>query len=556
MAGKSPDTLQYLGRNLYILGWKIKRRTNDTSREPPDLTLLARRPLYVMSGIIALSSFFLRQPLLFVGGLLVFMITFVPEIWYRYCLRELVIERAPVTKRAEFGEKVEVRLLAENRKPLPLPWIEIADEFPEALPVQGRRLTISAKSERAVLNNTLALWAYQRVRRRYSLLASVRGAHVFGPARLRISDPFGILTREVDLDVMATLLVHPLVAPLERFNLNPNAPFGERKSRQRLLEDPLRVAGIRTYAPGDEPRRIHWKATARTGALQSKVYEPSTRHTLAIFLDTRTYTHLHMGYDPEIAELAICAAASVSRWALDQGFAVGIFSNGAVYAAGMDDDASTSAPGTLARAMPDAQDDAQRLAIEIARYSGALRLRIPPASRPEQMIRTLDGLARLLPYHGTPMFAVLEGERPRLPMGASVVYIGAEALVDVPLIVALRRCRSHGHSVSLLLTQGSEKVQDDTAGSLHLTGLDTHMIGGREIWRGLVADALGSYTNRRATDPVRADAGGEPVEITSQRDSELVPGSSDHIDGQGDDGNNGAKSTDRSFKETRALVVE
>ncbi|PWT73268.1 MAG: hypothetical protein C5B60_08405, partial [Chloroflexi bacterium] len=295
------------------------RRYND----PPDEILLARRPLYYIAFLLILFSGILRQPLLFVAGLLVLALAFIPELWYRYCLRQLSISRQLDTTRAALGDTVQLSLSIENRKPLPLPWFEITDEIPESLPVTNRKMAPAAKLDRALLNSTFSMWAYQRVRRRYYMRALARGAYRFGPMTLRATDPFGILTRETTLEGSAAIVVHPLVVPLERFDLPALAPFGEQKAQRRLLEDPLRIAGVRDYVPGDEPRRIHWKATARMGRLQSKRYEPSTSHTLAIFLDIRTLSQALMSYDPALVELQICASASVANWAIEQGYAVG-----------------------------------------------------------------------------------------------------------------------------------------------------------------------------------------------------------------------------------------
>ncbi|HEU5441389.1 MAG TPA: DUF58 domain-containing protein [Ktedonobacterales bacterium] len=562
-AGTAPDALQFIGRSFYAVGRTMVRVRNDTSSQPPDPELLGRRPLYLAAVVLAIASLPLHMPLLFIAGLLVFAVTFVPELWYRFCLHELLMERQPVSHRAVFGDVVELRLVIENRKPLPLPWMELVDEYPEPLPVLGLRLSPSAKPERALLHAILPLWAYQRVRRTYRVLASARGAHQFGPTQLRITDPFGILTREAEVPLPATLLVHPLIAPLERFGLPPNAPFGERKARRRVLDDPLRVVGTREYVPGDEPRRIHWKATARTGTLQSKVYEPSARHTVAVFLDTRTYTHLHLGYDPDLAELAICAAASVTAWAIEQGYAVGMYSNGAVSSAGAEEEASERLAAALTAAAKESKEKAQRLAAEIARYSGALRLRIPPASRSEQLLRILDGLARVLPYHGTPMSQVVLSELGRLPMGATVVYIGTEGVLDVPMILALRRARAQGHGVSLLLTQGDEAGGGTTDGAQYLGGLDAHVIGGRQTWRDLASDVLGPDGDRLATswkphafDPFghaasRAPAGGQ-AEGGGKHDGERGDGPPL----ESADGANGERGDRSGTRPARALVVE
>ena len=53
----------------------------------------------------------------------------------------------------------------------------------------------------------------------------------------------------------------------------------------RLFEDPTRIAGVRAYERGRSAQPRHWRATARTGLLHSKVYEPSTVAGATILLD-------------------------------------------------------------------------------------------------------------------------------------------------------------------------------------------------------------------------------------------------------------------------------
>ena len=513
------------------MGFRLpQRRRRDVA---PDLILRGRRPLYGFAALLVLLSMAVQQPLVFVAGLLVLTLAALPEVWYRYGLRGVRITHAPASNRVAFGGVVDVPVVIENRKPLPLPWIEVNDDFPDQLPTLGLTLFPSALPERATLVNTLSLWAYQRVRRHYRIRAIARGAYTFGPTHLRVSDPFGVLTCYGEVNGLSTLLVHPLIAPLDRFGLSPRAPFGERKASQRLLEDPLRMVGVRDYTPGDDPRRIHWQATARMGTLQSKLFEPSARHTLMIFLDTRTFINPNLGYDPLLTELGASVAASVASWSIGEGYAVGVISNGTLAAPELDESpAPTPSPLGDARAnaipqpsgptppMPD-----EDLARQIARAAAHLRLRLPPSARPEQGTRILDGLARLLPYSGAPMSQLLSAEQRKLPTGATVVYIGAEAVVDVPTLIALRQLRAHGYAVSLLLmtadprpdadattgataTAGAttivpdERAEQASAHDLHLANLPITYIGGRARWRSLLASALGADAQRRASQPI------------------------------------------------------
>lgn len=465
----------------------------------PDPALRARRPLYYVVLILVVLAAVLRQPLLLVAAVLIFVIAVVPEIWYRFGLNGLLVSRAPVTTQAMLGDEVEVVVTFENRQVLPLPWVEVEDDYPEALPVLDAYTTRAAAQERMVFPSVLGIWAYQRVRRRHHVRCIHRGAWRLGPLRVRITDPFAMLTREEVVQDNRYLIVYPLVAPIERFSLPAQSPFGEQKSPVRLLEDPLRVAGIRPYEYGDEPRRIHWKATARAAALQSKVYDPATRHTLVLFLDVRTYQRSLYGYDPLLSELAISAAASVANWGLQQGYAVGLYANGTLVAPELDALGDGGASPDAARALSaELAREQGANARSPARLLGPVRLRIPAASNPAQLTRLLDGLARLLPFGGLPMEQVLAGELGRLPLGASAVYIGAEAAVDVPLIVALRRVQSGGHPVTLLLTADSPTEDGAEAAdaapatpAMNLAGLTAHRIGGRDTWKQLANDVLG-----------------------------------------------------------------
>lgn len=453
----------------------------------PDKNLLSRRPWYLIGATLVLLSLLLRQPLLIVAGLLVAALGAIPEVWYRYCLRGVTITQSLSERHVMFGETVTLNLRVENRKLLPLPWLQIDDEFPDALPLHGGRLHPSAKPLRMTLSNTVALWLYQRVTRRYTIRAVARGAYLFGPFYLRSGDPFGLLTREQWVEEVTSLIVYPPIVPIERLGLPPRHPFGERAAPPRLLEDPLRIAGVRPYRLGDDPRRIHWKATARVGDPQSKLYEPAARHTLALFIDVRTLDQPVLGYDPALFELAMCTAASVVSWALHQGYAIGAFANGVLAPsplhASMRAPNHNVSPGDTEYPAPPETGETRIARLEEATAAGAaaMRVRLPPSSNPAQLQLVLEALARLYPYLGTPIESLIVAETPKLPLGATLVYIGAVAALGASGVAALEQTRAHGHPVTLLLT-------DDTA--LATAELPTYRIGGREVWHALEAEAL------------------------------------------------------------------
>jgi hypothetical protein len=89
--------------------------------------------------------------------------------------------------------------MIENRKWLPLPWLQVDNAITPPLTVAGTQESRFKTIRRDVLTNTWLLKSYQRVTRRYRMTCSARGFHIFGPMRLRCSDPFGWLEREIYL---------------------------------------------------------------------------------------------------------------------------------------------------------------------------------------------------------------------------------------------------------------------------------------------------------------------------------------------------------------------
>ena len=92
---------------------------------------------------------------------------------------------------------------------------------------------------------------------------------------------------------------------------------------------PARGIIVRNYHPDDPLKEIHWTATARAGALQTRIYETTTALDLAIFLDLDTFERYWEGIDADQVERLISAAATIASAGLEDGYAVGLYVNGA-----------------------------------------------------------------------------------------------------------------------------------------------------------------------------------------------------------------------------------
>ncbi len=70
--------------------------------------------------------------------------------------------------------------------------------------------------------------------------------------------------------------------------------------------------GLRSYRPGDDPRDIHWRTTARLGMPVVREYEQNVAETVWICLDTR-------GEGGDVAEAAVETAAALAARAFQAG---------------------------------------------------------------------------------------------------------------------------------------------------------------------------------------------------------------------------------------------
>lgn len=433
--------------------------------------LKQRRLWYVLALALAILSVVVRQPLVLLAALLTFVIAFVPELWYRRTLRYLEIWQEVDQHHLFFGEEVIFSMSIENQKFLPLSWLRVENPIIPPLTILNEE---SGKREKiGVIENVWMLWSLQRVTRCFRLRGYARGMYTFGPVKLRSGDPFGWLVRDLTLPMTSTLLIYPPIVPLADFDLSFLHPSGEHLTLRCVIEDPLRIAGIRDYQIGDDPRRIHWKATARTGSLRSKIYEHSSSPRLLLLLDVENYSRAWMGIDLEMQEMCISLAASLAVMALDEGCMVGLLTNGAVM---------TPISERVSTDQMSAQPVFEQSEIGTPRVFdvSAPGVSVPFALNPGQYERLLSTLARLVPYESCKVEALIDREESLFENGATIILISAATTLKESIVERLLDRRRGGAAVYLVLL-GDEEGKDVT----ETYDLPVHYLG-REKWHELV----------------------------------------------------------------------
>ena len=349
------------------------------------------------------------QALLVLICVLLLLTAGMTRLWDRWSLVRVTYQRELSQPRAFPDDEVELVIRIANRKPLPLVALSIRDLVPANLQVIGHDGQIDTEG-RQVLSRTTSLRWYESVVFRYRLRCTARGAYRLGPAQIEGGDPFGFYRTVHEVADRTSLIVFPRLLPLEELGLPPRHPLGDLRARQ-LIRDPLRTIGVRDYHPDDPLKHVHWSATARTGALQTRIYEPTTAREVAIFLDLDSFERYWQGIDEEQVERLISATATVAQAGLADGYAIGLYVNGAPF--------------------------------EFEHF-----VRLPPGRSPAQLERIMETLARLTPYSVTPMARLLRVATADLALGATLLLISAIAPEGTR--AALLRQREHGRDVTWL----------------------------------------------------------------------------------------------------------
>ena len=160
---------------------------------------------------------------------------------------------------------------------------------------------------------------------RATLVPEARGVVPLGPVALTLRAPWGLVRRSVIWYLDDTIDVIPAIAGMGRYRLlaaqHRVRTIGQRAIRRRGAGTTF--SRLREYVPGDDPRHIDWKSSARHGRLVSREYSVEQGQTVMIAVDAgRMMTQL-AGDRPRF-EYAVSAALTLADVAASSGDRVGL----------------------------------------------------------------------------------------------------------------------------------------------------------------------------------------------------------------------------------------
>jgi uncharacterized protein (DUF58 family) len=337
---------------------------------------------------------------------------------------------------ANIGERVAVQLTVTNNGGMPVPWVLAEDLLPQyALGQRFPRFKIKGKRMQIAM-----LRGGATLEMKYQIECLMRGYFQLGPLTLESGDLFGLHRRFRVETEPAFLLVYPKIVPLLGYDVASRRPIGDVRLTHRLYEDPTRIAGVRPYEAGDPLSRIHWRATARTGSLHSKINEPSTLSGATVLLDFHKAGYYQQG-EPHRSELAVTTAVSLANAVYEMGQQIGLATNGRdaadrIKMEGWEQDPRTRQTARQTAAMSEESERLQPQLVETRRGV-------------EQLQRIRETLARVELTDGLTFSDLITETIGRIPRDATILAVLPD--VSVETAISLGNLRRSGLAVTVVL---------------------------------------------------------------------------------------------------------
>lgn len=147
-----------------------------------------------------------------------------------------------------------------------------------------------------------------------------RGSFECRPLRAASSFPFGLVRQEVRFPSIDRVVVFPSVGTvnlqrLRTWLMHASRPDERRHHSRRRMAQEVEFHGLRSFRPGDSPRWIHWRTSARRGELMVREFDQGSHYDLLLIVEAYQTAD---GSSP--LETAVSLAATIAwQWSHDGG---------------------------------------------------------------------------------------------------------------------------------------------------------------------------------------------------------------------------------------------
>lgn len=190
------------------------------------------------------------------------------------------------------------------------------------LPIVSLR-TSFADAPKRIVGVFLSIPARRTAQLRLEHRFEKRGVYPLAPVVLSSSFPFGLIAASKSFPDACEVVVYPRVRSARTAVLEQAGGSGELPKVFQGSGDEF--FSLRPYVPGDDPRKIAWRASAKSQAILVKELEQQYSRHVIFVLDTRTTPGLE-GFD-DFFEDAIELVASLAVTLLNRQYMVAVWTS-------------------------------------------------------------------------------------------------------------------------------------------------------------------------------------------------------------------------------------
>ncbi|MGC4378817.1 DUF58 domain-containing protein [Fictibacillus sp. Mic-4] len=240
-------------------------------------------------------------------------------LMFFYRLGNVQIVRELNKEKLVAGESLEVTITMKRSSWFPLLYLVIVDELPEALAKHADQ-----EGEEYIHQSRGLFFPLFKKTLSYTYYVHPvpRGVYDLSKVMLKSGDIFGFVEKIVNVQVTDHLFVYPRYQEIDRWEIDRHLYNGDQRAGRRSRTDFTSTISVRDYAPGDRLAWLHWKASARSNKLLTKVFEHQRNDDFTIIIDQSIESY---GGKDLLFEKAVSFAASLIRYSIQKGGAVGFY---------------------------------------------------------------------------------------------------------------------------------------------------------------------------------------------------------------------------------------
>ncbi|QDU81297.1 hypothetical protein Pla110_30380 [Polystyrenella longa] len=291
------------GAYLFLQAWQAQKATLKKVRlnrqrvrlTPQGMTLTVMMLVFLIASMLSHSN------------MMVLMFSFIAgAIVVNGTLGMTMVRNASVKRRVPAGvmagEKIAVNIEYTNKSRFRSAWVMVVRD---TINHQTESLQAEVLIARIMPQKTASAY--------YDFRPMRRGIYRFGPLEVLTSSPLGMVERGHIFDLEDKLAVYPRTGKLTSIWKKERSHAAElvqqKQTRKGVFDDEYH--SMREYRPGDNPRAIHWRTSARRNEVIVREFHQSRDDDVLLMVDLwlpKNPTEHHL----ELTETAVSFAATVS----------------------------------------------------------------------------------------------------------------------------------------------------------------------------------------------------------------------------------------------------